>query len=370
MDAGERVLLRYVVASSALLSLIGASMIIFSALRFRELSKRFFAIRLIFFLASTNAAAAAFNIAGAFFYLDTTSLDNNVGGIASLCQLHAVGLLYCNLASIMWTSCFSYTLYRDVVPAPRRPALRSFERYFHALCWPLPATMAGGVTFFGFLGERETWCATDKTLVDQSQEYLIAFYLPLLGAFFFNLIAYTAVLRHSRQKRVSRITSLYLLGFAVVWLPSLLCRLQVALSPSHMLAFPFALLEAICMPLQGALNALVYGWSLPSIRDVYRNMLLGPDGLLLADERSPSSGSGTSSWYDPPSPFSPHEAFNSQLPAVFAHSAALQSCNGGCESRQDASAYGYGGDAALQSRALAAAPHREGRSLSVDSGLR
>ena len=26
--------------------------------------------------------------------------------------------------------------------------------------------------------------------------------------------------------------------------------------------------EAVCMPLQGALNAAVYGWSLPSIRDM------------------------------------------------------------------------------------------------------
>lgn len=33
------------------------------------------------------------------------------------------------------------------------------------------------------------------------------------------------------------------------------------------------------MPLQGALNAIVYGWSLPSIRDVYRTMLLGTDSL-------------------------------------------------------------------------------------------
>ena len=38
------------------------------------------------------------------------------------------------------------------------------------------------------------------------------------------------------------------------------------------------------MPLQGALNAAVYGWSLPSIRDVYRFMLLGTDSLEAAAE--------------------------------------------------------------------------------------
>ena len=37
------------------------------------------------------------------------------------------------------------------------------------------------------------------------------------------------------------------------------------------------------MPLQGALNAIVYGWSLPSIRDVYRVMV-----RLHPDEHAPS----------------------------------------------------------------------------------
>ena len=116
------------------------------------------------------------------------------------------------------------------------------------------------------------------------------------------------MLSHSRERRVSRITSLYLLGFSVCWLPSLICRLQVVLSPSHQPAFTFALLEAICMPRQGALNALVYGWSLPSIRDVYRTMLLGTDGLnslQITDEcvSSPRNDSPTSdvNAYSPPS---------------------------------------------------------------------
>ena len=67
-------------------------------------------------------------------------------------------------------------------------------------------------------------------------------------------------------------------------------------------AFIAAAIEALCMPLQGALNAIVYGWSLPSIRDVYRTMLLGPDGLdsvMICQSESAlasrSPGSGTCS---------------------------------------------------------------------------
>ena len=36
---------------------------------------------------------------------------------------------------------------------------------------------------------------------------------------------------------------------------------------------------ACAQPLQGAVNAVVYGWSLPSIREIYRSQLLGSDGL-------------------------------------------------------------------------------------------
>ena len=54
------------------------------------------------------------------------------------------------------------------------------------------------------------------------------------------------------------------------------------------------------MPLQGALNAVVYGWSLPSIRDVYRAMLLGTHGMksIGSDDRLLSRQSS----YSPPQP--------------------------------------------------------------------
>ena len=117
---------RYVVLVSALLSLVGACVIIFSALRFRELSKRFFAIRLIFFLALTDAAAAAFNIIGAFE--DVRKLVQPDGGVSLLCGLQAVGLLYFNLASIMWTSCFAFVRARPSLRSPFSPRPRPTAR--------------------------------------------------------------------------------------------------------------------------------------------------------------------------------------------------------------------------------------------------
>jgi len=91
------------VLGSSFLSVCGACIIIFSALRLRELSKRFFAIRLIFFLALTDLMAAAFNIIGAI--ADIQQLFQPESKEMLLCELQATGLLYFNLASIMWTSC-------------------------------------------------------------------------------------------------------------------------------------------------------------------------------------------------------------------------------------------------------------------------
>ena len=281
---------------SALLSICGACVIIFSALRLKELSKRFFAIRIIFFLALTDCLAASFNIIGAV--ADIQQLHQPTMKVALLCQLQAVGQLYFNHASILWTSCFAFALYRDVAPSHRRHALRTYELYFHALCWPLPALLAISCAYMGQLGDASGWCALG---LSYSRQYLLCFYGPLLAAFAFNLVTYTAVLSHSCERRVSRITSLYLLSFTVVWLPSLVSRLTVLLSPTQSPVFLPAAFEALCMPLQGALNALVYGWSLPSIRDVYRTMLLGTDGLDVL-QISPSDGYPTnrSPSYSPP----------------------------------------------------------------------
>ncbi len=171
-------------------------MIVFSALRFKELSKRFFAIRLIFFLTVADGCAALFNVMGAF--VDVQSLLRRDASPSALCEVQAAGLLYFNLASIMWTSCFAFTLYRDLVPSHRRQALRTYESYYHALCWPVragrpaarpparphartparpharsaaavhgvaarpkqvPAVLAGTAAALGYLGDSGPWCA-------------------------------------------------------------------------------------------------------------------------------------------------------------------------------------------------------------------
>ena len=161
LDSGQEQVLRYIVAASGILSLLGSAVIMWSALRFTELTKRFFAIRLISFLALTDACASVFNIMGGF--VDVSSLRSARPPL--LCQVQAAGLLYFNLSSIMWTSCFAFTLYRDVAPrrsgAGRRD-LRKYEGYFHLLCWPVPAALAAASLGLGFAGDSGGWCAARR----------------------------------------------------------------------------------------------------------------------------------------------------------------------------------------------------------------
>ena len=217
------------------------------------------------------------------------------------------------------------TLYRDVVPSYRRHALRAYEIVFHLLCWPVAAVLAGVFALTrgaaargGDLTDLAAWCMPSPAA--ESLALGLCLYGPVLLAVGFTLVTYATVQQHSRERRVSRITSYYLLSFAVCWLPSLVCRIlawahsgsshgsgsgdggvaagsssgsggsggsggrgagaggALAAGGDYFPPFVLLVLEAFCLPLQGALNALVYGWSLPSIRDVYRAMLLGTDG--------------------------------------------------------------------------------------------
>jgi len=84
----EELRLRYLVVGSATLSLFGASVIIYSAVRFKELSRRFFAIRLIFFLSVTDLLASVFNVLGAFVDVHTVLITET----STLCYVQALGL--------------------------------------------------------------------------------------------------------------------------------------------------------------------------------------------------------------------------------------------------------------------------------------
>lgn len=256
---------------SASASLAGTMLTAASIYRFKELSRRFFAVRLLTALAAADGAAAAMHLLGAYDYAASQSLP-------ALCLMQSVALLYFNLASILWTSCLAFTLCRDVVPSHRRRALRAYEPLFHTICWLLPALPAAVTALSSAGSDASSWCAPARRF---SSLDLLTFYAPLACAYTFILAVYAMVWRYSSERRVSRAASLYLLAFGVVWLPSLLSRAMALVGADDATApsLALALLEAACMPAQGALNAAVYGWSLPAIRDMYRTMLLGVDAV-------------------------------------------------------------------------------------------
>ena len=93
------------------------------------------------------------------------------------------------------------------------------------LCWPLAAFLAGILAWLGPAEEDlGSWCSTELTY---SNAYLFCFLCPLVATVAFNLLIFCAVVVSSRERRVSRATSLYLIAFVFVWIPTLAAEWQV-----------------------------------------------------------------------------------------------------------------------------------------------
>ena len=272
-------------------SLVGTLITLTSISKFRELSKRFFAFRLICALAIANGAASLLHLLGSLA-LWLTSHDTNS---ETICKVHELGLLYFNISSMSWTACFAFTMCRDTLPSFRRRAFRKYEAYFHALCWIAPFAI---ILVEYHLRDWKLAPSCCSVVLLYATQYLVSFYLPLVSTLLFVSCTYVLVIRRSAGRRISQQMSLFLLAFAIVWLPPLISRVQVLVwgAPN----FEISLLVALCMPLQGLLNAVIYCWALPTIREMYRNTLLGVDSTdsnaVLKSESSPSDYS-----YSPPS---------------------------------------------------------------------
>jgi len=63
----------------------------------------------------------------------------------------------------------------------------------------------------------------------------------------------------TKRKVLIRLAA-YPITFIVVWVPSLINRMQNTIAPTNQI-FGLFLIQCIFLPLQGVLNCLVYGWS-------------------------------------------------------------------------------------------------------------
>lgn len=123
---------------------------------------------------------------------------------------------------------------------------------------------------------------------------LALFVGPLMAIFTFNCACYARVwCTPTCEKRLARLVSLFALAFSAAWGPSV-TRAVGSLAFGKPVGHVVLTLEALCAPLHGALNACVYGSSLPSIWDYFRSITLGLDDNVDALDRSSEYSPGGS----------------------------------------------------------------------------
>lgn len=175
------------------------------------------------------------------------------------CLVQGIGLQYFLCASFLWTMAISVSLLFAFYPN-----LLDFEwtlkmRYYHLICWGIPAIMVGIMLALGRYENNGVRCFLDpRSLLS------LLFYLPLLVVFVINTIVFIAVRSQlsrragSLESRTYGVVSFFLLAFLASQLPAVLNGLQHLINPKKTM-FAFVVVLASLQPLQGFLNAIVYG---------------------------------------------------------------------------------------------------------------
>lgn len=188
------------------------------------------------------------------------------------------------LASILWTVCIAHTLFMVLTVRDYNP--ERFEKFYHIFCWSLPLLFDIILLLTKSIGDSGIWCWIKG---DGHQIFRYFFlYLPLLIAAVTNIILYLFTYLQIRRERKNytprsinssvilvetdsnmliersdpyKIQSMFGYFTAVLiicWTFPLLNGILHAADPDN-INFGVYFMNALLLPLQGFLNAIVYG---------------------------------------------------------------------------------------------------------------
>lgn len=261
------------------LSVLGSLAVIVVFLAFPQL-RRFFA-RLVVYLALSD------------LWLCTSLLLGQVRAPHhSKCYLQSAFGTFFGLSSILWTGAIAHCLRRllhgDL-------AVEGLEGRLHLICWGLPSAASLLCAVTGVWGPAGTQCWIRNTSLGAVMRFL-TFFLPLWLCVGYSLWVYRLVMRNlqalleqqevhgdmdaevsapemqarmERHRLSLRALLLMPLVLALCWTPSTVRRVAEAFGWSGL---SLDYLIAASGPLQGALNALLYG-ATPAVRDLLWNQL-------------------------------------------------------------------------------------------------
>jgi hypothetical protein len=261
-----------VLATSSSLSVAGSLFIILSWMLFTDM--HFFSRKLIVYISATDLFSSA-----AFLYaaIRKTGVMSNTGGHASLeCTVQGFSLQFFVLASYLWTGCFAYHLHSLI--ANRRKKAHRLEVFYHAVSWGLPMliTIILVVERLSLQsdiigGADRPWCwltnhaSQHESLEMEMIQQFALFYVPAVVVFCYNVMIYIklAGIVHGTElgSNIRKRVLLYLLVFLLCSVWGLAHRLYQAFTPGHQPLKWLSYAEAAIGPLQGFLNAIVYGVS-------------------------------------------------------------------------------------------------------------
>jgi hypothetical protein len=270
---------RWFIALSSILSILGTCFIISSFVLFRDSRKC--GRRLLFMLSLSDLGLAVTWLFGAVVNLHT-------GTISEACIAQGYAMEFFRLSSFMWTGCFAVHLYQIIWKNVKDPEV--FELRYHLVSWGIPSLVCCYFLFKNETGHQmmgqsdRPWCwirdfHDDEWNAFGSHLQYAVFYGPLLVIFAFNLFIYSFLgrkvgeLMQTRMKvRIQKRLLLYLLVFQLTSIWGLANRIYQAWSPKHNYSYVLLCLDSAFGPLQGFLNALVYGLN-QKLRDRYKEWL-------------------------------------------------------------------------------------------------
>ena len=208
--------------------------------------------------------------------------------ISEACIAQGYAMEFFRLSSFMWTGCFAVHLYQIIWKNVKDPEV--FELRYHLVSWGIPSLVCCYFLFMNETGHQmmgqsdRPWCwirdfHDDEWNAFGSHLQYAVFYGPLLVIFAFNLFIYSFLgrkvgeLMQTRMKvRIQKRLLLYLLVFQLTSIWGLANRIYQAWSPKHNYSYVLLCLDSAFGPLQGFLNALVYGLN-QKLRDRYKEWL-------------------------------------------------------------------------------------------------
>eukprot|EP01121_Diplochlamys_sp_Union-15-3_P005252 TRINITY_DN1557_c0_g1_i4.p1 TRINITY_DN1557_c0_g1~~TRINITY_DN1557_c0_g1_i4.p1 ORF type:complete len:346 (-),score=28.98 TRINITY_DN1557_c0_g1_i4:34-1071(-) len=227
-------------------------------------------------------------------YLTICSLLSCIGSLISFyqfqmkalgipCLVQAVIIQVFGVGTFLWIVVIAFNLYMVVVHHVL--SMNKFEKYYHIFCWGICFSLSFLPVITGSYGpvEGQLWCwiSVEKNVLWGHMWRFVCFFLPLYICLGIIVVLYARVyyaiksIVQSDESEVSgrilRKLKAYPLVFLLVWILPTINRIFNWVAQD--VAFVLLLLSVLTSPLEGFLNALVYGLH-TDLRNKFKQVLL------------------------------------------------------------------------------------------------